>query len=728
MFCGRCGGSLEEESPGRSLSVRLQRLRHLLRNRIWEGLSAVDSINNQIRFAKEILAQDPGLGEVCGQSLEALRRELETLEEPPVLLLRWLPVATACLELFRTDQAASLRGRVSALQAYVDDLTAGEKTFAQGKAPPPPKVQAWFAAIAEKANLRTEDAKSYLLAAPQFWPHLAASFDPSIAGKAKLLRILAQGMKALRANDFVAAQTHFEAVVAVHPLLTAALEGLAAVHIRLQRPQEAIPYLRQAVELGTRDANTYNSFAWFVCTATAMPPADQAMCVWAALRAVELAPIAAYWDTLAEVLFQIGDLRGAVAATREAIRDQPDRTVYRERMARLCAALPAIETPPPGGDEAVTPGEQGPTLEGGSEATHGAGDTGTSLAPSDSGLNLDDGDTGVNLAPSDSGLCLEAVAPDLDEAIPLPADEDFQLVPSAMLDEEDSGSQVIALEDSEAFGPPASPLTITDQVQFSVTAPSVMLAGKCYVIDVWAHLAEHRQQVLDLAREAQGGDEIRVKSKLGVKVARGSLLLVQLDVRGLVVPDPEETLSWDGDIANASFPVEVPAGAKADSYPGTAVIHVDRIPLAKIHFVVTVGRRESPELQAAATVRRYTSAFASYASRDRDQVLARIQGIQKVLPDLDVFLDVASLHSGQNWQDRLVQEITHRDVFYLFWSEAASKSPWVEREWKMALEHKGINAIDPIPLVSPEVIPPPPALAGELHFNDWVLAYMRGAS
>jgi len=41
-------------------------------------------------------------------------------------------------------------------------------------------------------------------------------------------------------------------------------------------------------------------------------------------------------------------------------------------------------------------------------------------------------------------------------AAPVQADEDFQLAPSAALqeDEEDSGSQVIALEDSSAFGVP----------------------------------------------------------------------------------------------------------------------------------------------------------------------------------------------------------------------------------------------------------------------------------
>jgi hypothetical protein len=103
-------------------------------------------------------------------------------------------------------------------------------------------------------------------------------------------------------------------------------------------------------------------------------------------------------------------------------------------------------------------------LEGGSDAGRAAGDTGIGLAsPSDSGLNLEE--EPLDLAGSSvSSLELPEDEDLLDledlEAEPsvasVGADEDFQLAPSATLqeDEEDSGSQVIALEDSSAFGAP----------------------------------------------------------------------------------------------------------------------------------------------------------------------------------------------------------------------------------------------------------------------------------
>jgi hypothetical protein len=49
----------------------------------------------------------------------------------------------------------------------------------------------------------------------------------------------------------------------------------------------------------------------------------------------------------------------------------------------------------------------------------------------------------------------------------------------------------------------------------------------------------------------------------------------------------------------------------------------------------------------------------------------------------------------------------------------------VEKEWRCALEARGIDFIDPVPLESPDIAPPPIELV-ELHFNDWELAYQRG--
>jgi len=106
----------------------------------------------------------------------------------------------------------------------------------------------------------------------------------------------------------------------------------------------------------------------------------------------------------------------------------------------------------------------------------------------------------------------------------------------------------------------------------------------------------------------------------------------------------------------------------------------------------------------------------------RGEVLRRVQGIKAT--GIDVFLDVASIRAGDNWKEELLNGIRAADIFYLFWSVAASKSHWVEKEWRFALQERGLDYIHPVPLVDPIVAPPPAELASR-HFNDLLLACMR---
>ncbi len=97
--------------------------------------------------------------------------------------------------------------------------------------------------------------------------------------------------------------------------------------------------------------------------------------------------------------------------------------------------------------------------------------------------------------------------------------------------------------------------------------------------------------------------------------------------------------------------------------------------------------------------------------------------MQKANPGLDIFLDVTSLCSGEDWEQKFWETIPRSDIFYLFWSRNAKQSEWVEKEWRCALEKKGIRFIDPCPLETPDLAPPPQELES-LHFKDWHLAFM----
>jgi hypothetical protein len=91
------------------------------------------------------------------------------------------------------------------------------------------------------------------------------------------------------------------------------------------------------------------------------------------------------------------------------------------------------------------------------------------------------------------------------------------------------------------------------------------------------------------------------------------------------------------------------------------------------------------------------------------------------LPDLDIFLDAVHLRVGEDWQQRLETEIATRDRFFLFWSAAACRSPWVEFEWRTALRTRGLEHIAPVRLDELALAPPPADLASR-HFGDWTRA------
>src|SRR5205085_296262 len=118
-------------------------------------------------------------------------------------------------------------------------------------------------------------------------------------------------------------------------------------------------------------------------------------------------------------------------------------------------------------DEEIRPGSKPGSKPGssgkGSDVTLGSGDSGINLAPSDSGLSLEEEplDLGGGSAveslelpeDEDEVVALEGDEADQDQPTQVKADNEFLLSASDTLDEDesDSGSQVIALEDSASF-------------------------------------------------------------------------------------------------------------------------------------------------------------------------------------------------------------------------------------------------------------------------------------
>ncbi len=267
--------------------------------------------------------------------------------------------------------------------------------------------------------------------------------------------------------------------------------------------------------------------------------------------------------------------------------------------------------------------------------------------------------------------------------------------------------------------PPGEPA----EVNLSVNGPQRVKSNSSFLLDIWAFQLKDKKLVDELAN-ATGRDSVKGLA-MGLAVELGEQLQIEIAIPGMIILEPIGYLTWSGTPANTSFLIQVPSKLEIGEYPGSATISIDGLRIHKLWFTVAVTTKEDSNRKELQTEKqKIQSAFASYASRDRANVLSRIQGIKKVAPDMDIFLDVISLRSGDDWEEKLNKHVPSKDIFYLFWSKSASKSNWVEREWKMALSKRGIDYIDPVPLDSPDLAPPPKEL-GKLHFNDAYLAHIK---
>jgi hypothetical protein len=141
---------------------------------------------------------------------------------------------------------------------------------------------------------------------------------------------------------------------------------------------------------------------------------------------------------------------------------------------------------------------------------------------------------------------------------------------------------------------------------------------------------------------------------------------------------------------------------------------IDGIVVARVRCDLQIGQTRDETPATFTPVKAAATAFASYASSDRDRVLDRVAAV-RISAGLDVFVDCLSLRPGDVWKPALAEQIDKRDLFLLFWSRHAADSPWVTWEWQTALERKPSDAMQIHPLATD--VAPPEALK-HLHFGD----------
>jgi hypothetical protein len=267
-----------------------------------------------------------------------------------------------------------------------------------------------------------------------------------------------------------------------------------------------------------------------------------------------------------------------------------------------------------------------------------------------------------------------------------------------------------------------------ERVDSAVFCPPTVGRAKSFLVQTFVYPPAQEDLARERAREADDEAARRGVFSLPADVPLGTRIDLHLEMPTLRVEEPDAAVTWRGTLASAQFDVAVPADAPLGAAIGRIRFAIAGVPAGTLRFQVTVAAEVTNEAARAAEVgvRRYRRAFVSYASKDRGEVLRRVQAFR--IAGLSVFQDILDLEPGDRWEKELYREIDNCDVMLLFWSSAAAASPWVAKEIDYALARKQGQDdrppdIAPVPIEGPP-IPPPPEKLRHLHFNDALLAHI----
>ena len=264
-----------------------------------------------------------------------------------------------------------------------------------------------------------------------------------------------------------------------------------------------------------------------------------------------------------------------------------------------------------------------------------------------------------------------------------------------------------------------------DPVNCTVYAPPKAVAGDSVMVQVMTHLPSQDDLARALALEFDEDARRRGLASLEAEVKRGSQLVFRLTMPGLNIDESLKQLIWRGTPNSVQFAVDIPADHALKTILGSVVISLDQIPLGRITFKLKVVAPEDHRRlrsKPTGTAEHFESYFVSYASKDRDEVLKRVQMLTRL--GKEFFQDVLHLDAGDRWENKLYMKIDESDAVLLFWSSNARASEWVMRECRYTIDTKGIDHLVPVIIEGPPPVEPPPELEG-LHLNDPLLYVME---
>jgi hypothetical protein len=267
-----------------------------------------------------------------------------------------------------------------------------------------------------------------------------------------------------------------------------------------------------------------------------------------------------------------------------------------------------------------------------------------------------------------------------------------------------------------------------ERVAFTAAYPGVASPQRWYSLSVYIHLDRLQAEVDELITRRSPQFGLSPASSRAApfgSLLRGTAVRVIPEVQGVLFNPSSQDVVWLEELQEVSFRLQ--AGAEVAGRPllGAVAVYAGPLLVAQIPLSIRVRgageREEHIEALATTTAQWFRRAFASYAHEDGRVVRAFAEAYRAL--GVDMLVDKSSLHAGEPWEKELLRLIEDADLFQLFWSEAASRSVPVAKEWQQALklqDRRGERFIRPVYWQSPW--PPPPSPLAHLHFASLDLA------
>ena len=265
---------------------------------------------------------------------------------------------------------------------------------------------------------------------------------------------------------------------------------------------------------------------------------------------------------------------------------------------------------------------------------------------------------------------------------------------------------------------PAKPAAPADEVRLGAASLSTVKPGDRFVAAFAAYVPELENQVREEMRKRSRRSEPQLDMKT-CRWRRGTSVQVVVTGEHLTADPPVDEFVWEGGRTVLAFEIAITAGAPLGNTVLKFNVFMAGIRVAMLPIEIEISASPGAPREGRVSVDPPHTAFASYASADRLRVMDRVTEIRNSA-GIDIFEDCLDLRPGEEWKPALEREIQKRQMFFLFWSEHAKASPWVDWEWRTALHDKGIDAIALRPLQPMDQAPPPAELT-KFHAEDPIM-------